>query len=66
MQIFQLTKAISVKDFDDRCIILIQVGCFFVSGVVGAKTLERSFACRTFQRFRIEIELNSFLVERDC
>jgi len=36
----------------------------FISGVVGARTPERSVACRTFQRFRIE--LNSFLVERDC
>ena len=62
----KVTKAIVVRDFDDRCIILIQVGCFFASGVAGATTLERSVACRTFQRFRIEIELNSFLVEREC
>jgi len=38
----------------------------FVFGVAGATTLERSVACRTFQRFRIGIELNSFLVEREC
>jgi len=61
-----LTKAIAVRDFDDRCIILIQVGCFLVSGVARATTLERSVACRTFQRFKIGIELNSFLVEREC
>ena len=67
MQSFQSIEAITVRDFDDRCIILIQVGCFFfVSGVAGATTLERSVACRTFQRFRIRIELNSFLVEREC
>ena len=63
---FQLTEAIAVIDFNDRCIILIQVGCFFVSGVAGATTLERSVACITFQRFTIEIELNSFIVEREC
>jgi len=61
-----VTEAIAIKDFDDRCIILIQVGCFFVSGFVGATTLERSVACITFQRFTIGFELNSFLVEREC
>ena len=42
------------------------VGSFFVLRVVEATTLGRSVACRTFQRFRIRIELNSFLVEREC
>jgi len=42
------------------------VWVFFVSRVVGATTLERSVECITFQRFTIEIELNSFLVEREC
>ena len=67
MQSFQTTEAIAVRDFDDRGIILIQIRYFFfVSGVTGATTLERSVACRTFQRFRIGIEFNSFLVEREC
>ena len=61
-----MTETIRVRDFDDRCIILIQVGCLFVSRVAGATTLERSVACRTFQRFKIGIELNFFLVEREC
>ena len=38
------------------------VGSFFVLRVVGATTLGRSVACRTFQRFRIRFELNGFLV----
>jgi len=42
------------------------VGSFYVSRVVGAITLGRSVACRTFQRFRIGFELNAFLVEREC
>ena len=42
------------------------IGSFFVSRVVGAITLGRSVACRTFQRFRIGFELNAFLVEREC
>ena len=54
-----------MRDFDDRCIILIQVGCFFVFGILGATTLESSVACRTFQRFKIGFELNAFLVERE-
>ena len=37
-----------------------------VSRVAGETTLERSVACRTFQRFRIGFELNAFLVEREC
>jgi len=61
-----LIEAIVVRDFDDRGIILIQVGYFFVSRVAEATTLERSVACRTFQRFRIGFELNTFLVEREC
>ena len=61
-----MTEAIIVRDFDDRGIIQIQVGYFFVSRVAGATTLERSVACRTFQRFRIRFELNAFLVEREC
>ena len=65
MQSLQSTEAIAVRDFDDRGIILIQVGCFFVSRVDGATPLERSVACKTFQRFMIRIELNSFLVERE-
>jgi len=65
-QSFQSIEAIAVRDFDDKRIILIQVGCFFVSGVVGAITLERSVVCRTFQRLRIRIELSFFLVEREC
>ena len=43
-----------------------QLGDFIVSRVVGATTLRRSVACRTFQRFRIGFELNVFLVEREC
>jgi len=39
---------------------------FIFSGVVGATTLERSVACRTFQRLKIEFELNAFLVEKEC
>jgi len=66
VQSFQLKEAIIVRDFDDRCIKLIQVGCFLVSGVVGATTLEISVACRAFQSFTIGIELNFFLVEREC
>ena len=66
MQSFQLTEAIAVRNFDDRGIILIQVGYFFVSRVAGATTLWRSVACRTFQRFKIRFELNAFLVEREC
>ena len=63
---FQLTEAITVKDFDDRGIIQNQVGYFFVSRVVVATTLGKSVSCRTFQRFRIRFELNAFLVEREC
>ena len=66
MQSFQSTEAIAVRDFDDRGIILIQVGYFFVSRVAGATTLGRSVACRTFQRFKIGFELNAFLIEREC
>ena len=66
MQSFQLTEVITIKDFDDRCIILIQVGCFFIFRVAGATTLERSVACRTFKRYMIGFELNAFLVEREC
>jgi len=43
-----------------------QLGDFFVSKVVGATTLGRSVACKTFQRFKIGFELNAFLVEREC
>ena len=43
-----------------------QLGDIFVSRVVGATTLGRSVACKTFQRFRIRFELNAFLVEREC
>jgi len=47
--------------------ILIKVECLlFFPGVVEATTLQRSVACKTFQRFRIGNELNSFLVEREC
>ena len=65
-RVFQLKKEITIRDFDDKCIILIQAGCFFVSKVVGATTLEISIACITFQRFMIGIELNSFLVGTEC
>ena len=66
MQSFQSTEVIAIKDFDDRGIILIQVGYFCVPKVAGVTTLERSVACKTFQRFRIGFELNAFLVEREC
>ena len=42
------------------------VGRFFVSRVAGAITLGRSVAYRTFQRFRIRFELNTFIFEREC
>jgi len=38
---------------------------FLFLEIASATTLERSVACTTFQRFRIRIELNSFLVERE-
>ena len=57
---------ISTKLSVDRGIILIQVGCFLISGVVGATKLERSVACSRYQRFRIGIEFNSFLFEKEC
>ena len=68
---FELTKGelVGVRDFDDTCFILIEVGCFLffsISQVPLATTLERCVACRTFQRFKIEIELNSFIVGRHC
>ena len=66
MQSFQSTKAIAIRDIDDRGIIQIQVGYFFVSRFAGVTTLGRSVAYRTFQRFRIGFELNAFLVEREC
>jgi len=34
----------------------------FASRVVGGTTLGRSVACRTFQRYRIGLELNPFLL----
>lgn len=39
---------------------------FFVSRVARAITLGRSVAHRTFQRYRVRFELNSFLVEKEC
>jgi len=63
---FQLKEAITVRDFDDRGIILIQVGYFFIPRVSGATKLGRSVACTTFQRFRIGFMLNAFLVKREC
>ena len=42
------------------------IGRFFVSRVAGATTLGRSVACRTFQRFRIKLKLNAFLIDREC
>lgn len=39
---------------------------FLVSNVAGETKLESSVACITFQRFRIGIELNSFIFERKC
>jgi len=38
------------------------VGSFFVPRVVGATTLGRSVACRTFRRYRIRFERNPFLL----
>ena len=45
---------------------LFRLDIFCVPRVDGATTLERSVACKAFQRFRIEFEFNAFLVEREC
>jgi len=40
-----------------------QLGVFFVSRVVGVTTLGRSVACRTFQRFRIRLQVKANWVQ---
>jgi len=43
----------------------IYINKFLVANVAVATTTMTSVACRTFQRYWIKIELNSFLVERE-
>ena len=54
------------RQLQTQLIQFILFGCFLVVDVAVATATMTRVACRTFQRYQIEIELNSFLIERGC